>query len=28
MGEDQTLRMDEPHAFVARGPLLDLEKID
>jgi hypothetical protein len=28
LGEDQTLRMDEPHTFVARGSLLDLEKID
>ena len=28
MGEDQTLRMDEPHTFVTRGSLLDLEKID
>jgi len=25
LGEDQTLRMDEPHTFVARGSLLDLE---
>lgn len=28
LGEDQTLRMDEPHTFVIRGSLLDLEKID
>jgi hypothetical protein len=28
LGEDQTHRMDEPHTFVTRGSLLDLEKID
>ena len=28
MGEEQCLRMDEPHTFVARGSVLDLEKID
>lgn len=28
LGDDQSHRMDEPHNFVARGSLLDLEKID
>lgn len=28
LGMDQCLRMDEPHTFVARGSMLDLEKID
>jgi hypothetical protein len=28
LGDDQSLRMDEPHTFIARGTLLDLEKID